>query len=141
MWRDPAAKRNGGAGAVGLRGWLTPFSPGGASPGLASQGPGWDISSYSLFPEQLISLLQARSSPDERCLIRMQGVTPVFITKVPLGEEGPGVERQARSGPRLLYDRGSQGRELRWGGCEPEKKASGRWVWGSRSWEWEELGG
>ena len=60
--------------------------------------------------EQLISLPTARSSPDERCLIQMQGVTPIFITQVPLGEVGPGVERQARSGPRLLYDRDSQGR-------------------------------
>ena len=59
----------------------------------------------------------------------MQGVTPIFITKVPLGEEGPEAGRQARSGPHLLYDRGSQGRELCWGGCEPEKKASGQWVW------------
>lgn len=43
--------------------------------------------------------------------------------------KAPGVERQARSGPRLLYDRGSQGRELVWSGCKPEKKAPGWWVW------------
>ena len=56
-------------------------------------------------------------------------MTPIFITKVPVGEEGPEAGRQARSGPHLLYGRGSQGRELRWGGCKPEKKASGQWVW------------
>lgn len=39
-------------------------------------------------------------------------MTPVFIAKAPVGEEGLGVERQARSVPRLLYDGGSQDWEL-----------------------------
>lgn len=81
--------------------------------------------------EQLISLPAARSSPDERCLIQAQGVTPIFITKVPWGEEGPRAERQARSGPRLLYDGGSQGREPA-GVAVSLRKGSGWWVWGFR---------
>lgn len=118
-------------GEGGLRAGRTHFSEDGPGPVL----PTWPLPGVrrqlllTLPRELLISLLAARSSPDERCLIRMQGVTPIFITKVPLGEEGPGAGRQARSGPHLLYDRGSQGRELRWGGCKPEKKASGQWVW------------
>lgn len=63
-------------------------------------------------------------------------MTPIFITKVAWGEEGPGAERQAGSVPRLLYDRGSQGRE-------PEKKAARRWAGRQPPslWEWEEPGG
>lgn len=90
---------------------VCPLLPGRASPSSRQPMPRlrWQLL-LTLPREQLISLPTARSSPDERCLIQMQGVTPVFITKVPLGEEGLGVERQARSGPRLLYDRDSQGR-------------------------------